>query len=245
MQTSIPSKSKPQPDDRLPQHSVTKIKESMKDSNTQSPSSEPGIKAVKRQHLEEAAFKSSMVCCKTNSVSGTCTKEMKCNSSPLGKVKTDPEAVPNVKPKQGISTLTPDQPEYYLQSAQSLQILPPPLMAEIKRVLFAAHYGGSSYHFLQYVPPMKNPSGRVRRRLVFPLPEMNPAVPSAPGLPGLIYASRHEILHNPPWSLFIKRNPVIAIWTYVGEYEGALCGVMSAKMFTAQSEMVKISSAFT
>jgi hypothetical protein len=213
----------------------------MKDSS-KPPSSESGTKVVKRQHLEEAASTSSMVHCKTSSVSVTCTNEI--NSSLLGKVKTDSEAVSNVKPKQGI-TLTPEQPEYYLQSAQSYQILPPPLTTEIKRVPFAAHYGGSSYHFLQYVPPMKNPSGHVKRRLVFPLPEMNPAVPSAPGLPGLIYASRHEILCNPPWSLFVKRNPAIAIWMYVGEYEGVLCGVMNAKMFTAQSEMVKISSVFT
>jgi len=189
----------------------------------------------KCQHLAEGT---SSFTSKTNSASGD---EMKCNSSFRGKAKTDPDAIPNVKLKQGTSTLTPDQPEYYLQSAPSYQILPPPLTTEIKRVPFAAHYGGSSYHFLQY---LKNPSGHVKRRLVFPLPEMNPAVPSAPGEPGLIYASRHEILQNPPWSLFIKREPAIAIWTYVGDYEGELCGVMNAKMFMAQSEMVKISFPF-
>lgn len=127
----------------------------------------------------------------------------------------------------------------YLKSARTLKIHPPHLDARIKRVPFARSYGGNPQHFLQYIPAENNPSGRVKRRVIFPQPEMNPSVPSSPGEPGLIFASRHEILKNPPWTLFVKCNPRVAVWTYMGEYESVICGRLEADKFGALSDKVR------
>ena len=127
----------------------------------------------------------------------------------------------------------------YLKSARTLKIHPPPLDTRIKRVPFAGHYGGCSQHFLQYISPLKNPSGPVKRKMVFPQPDMNPTVPSSPGEPGLIFASRHEILEDPPWTLFVKCIPKMTVWTYMGEYESVICGRLEAEKFRALSDKVR------
>ncbi len=69
--------------------------------------------------------------------------------------------------------------------------------------------------------------------------EMNPSVPSSPGEPGLVFASRHEILKDPPWTLFVKRVPSVAVWTYMGEYESVICGRLEAEQFCALSDKVR------
>jgi hypothetical protein len=63
-------------------------------------------------------------------------------------------------------------------------------------------------------------------------------LPMVPGQPGLIFASRHEVASNPPWSLFVKRDPNIAVWTYLGDYEGTICGHLTPEQFKALSEKV-------
>jgi hypothetical protein len=100
-------------------------------------------------------------------------------------------------------------------------------------------YGGSDQHFLQFILPSRNPSAVEKRRVVFPMFDMNPSMPSAPGEPGLVYASRHEILEDPPWTLFCK-DPAAkkAVWRYLGEYECKLCGKMSAELFRSQRPVV-------
>lgn len=101
-------------------------------------------------------------------------------------------------------------------------------------------YGGSDQHFLQYINPERNPSVAKKRRIVYPVLDMNPAMPTVPGEPGLIYASRHEILENPPWTLFCKELNVKkkVVWRYLGEYEGELCGMMSPELFNSQEPKV-------
>jgi hypothetical protein len=100
-------------------------------------------------------------------------------------------------------------------------------------------YGGSDQQFLQYISPSRNPSGQKKRRIVFPMFDMNPSMPSAPGEPGLVYASRHEILEHPPWTLFSKDAAAKkAVWRYLGEYENELCGEMSPEMFRNQQLVV-------
>lgn len=80
-----------------------------------------------------------------------------------------------------------------------------------------------------------NPSGTRTRRVVFPRLDLNPNIPSRPGEPGLIFASRHEILENPPWTLFVKlRNETPAVWLYLGEYKCTLSGKMTAEQFAGQ-----------
>lgn len=46
---------------------------------------------------------------------------------------------------------------------------------------------------------------RDTRLIVWPMHSMNPSMPLFPGEPGIVFASRHEILQQPPWSLFGKR----------------------------------------
>lgn len=86
-----------------------------------------------------------------------------------------------------------------------------------------------------------NPSGPVLRRIVFPMLDMNPTMPTKPkpGEHGFVFASRHEILHNLPWTLFCKRDKSKAVWQYLGEYENVVCGIVEAETFAAQNMEVK------
>lgn len=69
--------------------------------------------------------------------------------------------------------------------------------------------------------------------------DCNPFVPLNPGEPGLIFASRHEILSDPPWTVFVKRtNASPAVWSYQGEYGCTLCGTMTVEEFTSQTQKV-------
>ena len=150
--------------------------------------------------------------------------------------------------KANVFVLPQSVTEGYLQSSPTLEIEPPPVDVAITRDDLRVAYGGSNQQFLQYFEEGKNPSGPNRRHLVFPMVEMNPAMPFVPGEPGLIYASRHEILYDPPWTLFIKPDPKKSIWRYLGEYECVICGVMSAEMFRSQTDVVRsncLSSSYT
>ena len=125
----------------------------------------------------------------------------------------------------------------YLESIPSLLLQHPP-EARIKRAPFAAHYGGSSQHFLQYTTSNRNPSGNYKRNMVFPQPDPNPVLPVLPGEPGLIFASRHELANQAAWSLFVKHDPGVAVWTYLGEYKGEVCGKLTPDQFKALSDKV-------
>ncbi|KAF9481102.1 hypothetical protein BDN70DRAFT_992137 [Pholiota conissans] len=127
----------------------------------------------------------------------------------------------------------------YLQNAETFEIQPPPLDLEVPRKFLRITYGGSDQHFLQYIQADRNPSGPYLRRVVYPMLDLNPSMPSLPGEPGLVFASRHELLSNPPWTLFCKRVKDKAIWSYLGEYECTLVGSMTANDFQAQSSVVQ------
>ncbi|KAF9525904.1 hypothetical protein CPB83DRAFT_908867 [Crepidotus variabilis] len=145
---------------------------------------------------------------------------------------------PDIKMKD-VFNLPPNVTKIYLGETPTLKVDPPPVYVEISRDFLRVCYGGSNQQFLQYIQPERNPSGNFKRRIVFPMLDMNPAMPAAPGEPGLVFASRHEILEDGPWTLFVKRNPKIAIWLYLGEYICELCGKMTAEQFRAQSSKVQ------
>ena len=129
--------------------------------------------------------------------------------------------------------------ETYLVSSTPLAIDPPPLTLEIPRKFLRLTYGGSDQHFLQYISAETNPSGPERRRLMFPTLALNPLMPSAPGMHGLVFASRREILNNGIWTVFCKRSTATpAVWLYVGEYENTLAGKMKAEEFSQQTLLV-------
>ncbi len=76
--------------------------------------------------------------------------------------------------------------------------------------------------------------------MVFPRSEINPATPSKPGQPGLLFTSRHELLSYPPWTAFhMDTRRKNAVWTYLGEYENTLCGQMTDEQFRGQSSQVR------
>ena len=125
-----------------------------------------------------------------------------------------------------------------LESAPTLPIHPPPLEARVRREPFAKYYGGCNQHFLQFLLPELNPSGNIKRNVVFPQPRPNPVLPLSPGEPGLIFASRHEVADGSAWSLFVKHDPNVAIWTYLGEYKGEVCGKLTPDQFKMLSKTV-------
>ena len=123
----------------------------------------------------------------------------------------------------------------YLPStkAKNFPISPSPLKTEVPRAFLRDTFGGADQQFLQIFRKDKHPKGAIVRRVVFPQFGLNPAMPSRPGQPGLVFASRHEILENPPWSVFRKRLSASgkAAWLYLGDYESELMGKMSGKEF--------------
>lgn len=88
-----------------------------------------------------------------------------------------------------------------------------------------------------------NPSGPFKRRLVFPMLESNPLMPTQPGHPGLLYTPRHEILSDGPWTLFgrLSSEP---FWDYLGEYTNEICGKMTAVQFVKLPIKVPVSLLF-
>ncbi|KIK01843.1 hypothetical protein K443DRAFT_132155 [Laccaria amethystina LaAM-08-1] len=128
----------------------------------------------------------------------------------------------------------------YMKSYKPLTLTPPPIPLTVPRKLLRLAYGGSDQQFLQFVQPNANPSSSTLRRMVWPQIEMNPLMPSIPGHPGIVFASRHEILENPPWTVWCRclESPT-AMWSYLGEYESELCGEMSAEQFRDQPQKAK------
>jgi hypothetical protein len=136
----------------------------------------------------------------------------------------------------------------YLPSikAKIFPISPSPLKTEVPRAFLRATFGGADQQFLQIFRKDKHPKGAIMRRVVFPQFGLNPAMPSRPGQPGLVFASRHEILENPPWSVFRKRlsDSGKAAWLYLGDYESELMGKMSRKEFSDLATSVSTWSYF-
>ncbi|KAH9486088.1 hypothetical protein JR316_0000152 [Psilocybe cubensis] len=126
----------------------------------------------------------------------------------------------------------------HLSPCQPLPISPAPTAPEVSRRFLTATYGGNPQSFINVLK--KNPTGPGTRRIVFPMLDCNPFVPRNPGEPGLIFASRHEILSDPPWTVFVKRtNAAPAVWMYQGEYECTLCGTMTVEEFVSQTQKVQ------
>lgn len=146
--------------------------------------------------------------------------------------------------------LPPSTIARYLADAPDLLIKPPPSDLHVARTFLRLAYGGSDQQFLQYILAERNPSTNQgdsktkakrdgKRRLVFPMPNMNPAMPVIPGHSGLLFASRHEVLENPPWGVFRRHlDGKTATWLYLGEYESKLVGKMTKEEFSAQKESV-------
>ncbi|TFK21095.1 hypothetical protein FA15DRAFT_672877 [Coprinopsis marcescibilis] len=124
-----------------------------------------------------------------------------------------------------------------LNAIPALAIDPPPNAAPVSRVFLRQVYGGSQQALIQKVIESRNPSERKLRMLAFPHPDMNPAMPSAPGQPGLLYASRPEFLQESPWTMFRRweNEKKKLVWLYLGEYETAAGGRMSGEWFREQS----------
>ncbi|KAJ7590632.1 hypothetical protein C8J56DRAFT_933452 [Mycena floridula] len=119
---------------------------------------------------------------------------------------------------------------------------PPPKELYISREFMASTYGGSMYQFVQFCDAHRNPSGRKKRCIVWAQNALNPCMPPAPGKPGLMFASRHDVLNrdNGPWTVFGHRPTREGIrWEYVGGYDSELCGRIGAADFKAQDPRVK------
>ena len=89
-----------------------------------------------------------------------------------------------------------------------------------------------------------NPSGPFKRRLIFPMLEFNPLMPSRPGDSGLLYTLRHEILSDGPWTLFGKLSSE-PFWDYLGEYNNEICGKMTAVQFANLPKKVPFLHSFS
>ncbi|KJA24212.1 hypothetical protein HYPSUDRAFT_537479 [Hypholoma sublateritium FD-334 SS-4] len=166
----------------------------------------------------------------------------KSSSAPVASSSTTKTVKSERKPGGSATALTLplSVAETYLVSSTPLTINPPPLKLEVPRKFLRVAYGGSDQHFLQYIPAETNPSGPGRRCIMFPTLALNPLMPSTPGMHGLVFASRREILNSGTWTVFCKRsNAKPAVWLYVGEYENTLAGTMKAEEFNQQTLLVQ------
>ncbi|KAF5322648.1 hypothetical protein D9619_002216 [Psilocybe cf. subviscida] len=145
----------------------------------------------------------------------------------------------------------------YLPDAQPFAISPPPITLEVPRAFLRLAYGGCDQRFLQFIPASRNPGPshtvtthpdgtetrvpKAPRRMVFPMLKTNPLMPRTPGAPGLLFTSRQGILHDAPWTLFVKRSSgqEHAVWLYLGEYGCELVGRLTPEQFKPQPVVVQ------
>ncbi|KAK0212402.1 hypothetical protein DFS33DRAFT_1390311 [Desarmillaria ectypa] len=100
----------------------------------------------------------------------------------------------------------------------------------VPRVFVADTYGGSAYQFLQTLKTRNI-------KCVWPKKCLNPLVVGAPGAPGLMFASRLEIVESKPWRVFGERQVEKQThWEYMGRYESVVSGCIEAEQFARQSE---------
>lgn len=141
--------------------------------------------------------------------------------------------------EEEVFVLPPSTIAHYLAGAPDLLIKPPPITLQVKREFIRLAYGGSDMQLLQTISAERNPTARKQRRLVFPLFQMNPAMPVVPGETGIMFASRPELLSDGPWGLFRRHlDGRTAVWLYLGEYECRVVGKMSKEDFCAQKPTV-------
>jgi hypothetical protein len=126
----------------------------------------------------------------------------------------------------------------HLKGAIALVLDPTPNLFKFPRRFLRMSYGGSDQHFIAFISPDKNPSSTpanpIRRRMVFPMPEVNPDMPNQPGAPGLILCSIPDLVENSPWSLFRRVQPSPACWEYMGSYKNTVSAKMTGEEFTKQ-----------
>ncbi|KAF6746320.1 hypothetical protein DFP72DRAFT_923167 [Ephemerocybe angulata] len=125
-------------------------------------------------------------------------------------------ARPNIKIKEDLALQLPASVvEAYLQDAPHFHIpAPGPSKLHVKRAKMRLVYGGSDQQMVQIIKAGANPAkqggwgdeknqgkgkarlkakgGNGKRRCVYPMPDMNPAMPMLPGESGLLFASRKE-----------------------------------------------------
>ncbi|KAF5311336.1 hypothetical protein D9611_012629 [Ephemerocybe angulata] len=126
------------------------------------------------------------------------------------------EARPSIKIKEDLALQLPvSVVEAYLQDAPRFHVpAPGPSKLHVKRAKMRRVYGGSDQQMVQIIKAGANPAkqggwgdeknqgkgkarlkakeGNGKRRCVYPMPDMNPAMPMLPGESGLLFASRKE-----------------------------------------------------
>jgi hypothetical protein len=150
-----------------------------------------------------------------------------------------------VKPQAEAFLLPAPTINAYLSSTPALTVTPAASCPPVSRDFMRLAYGGSNQQFVQLVKADRNVSSNPTpqmRRIVWPMLTMNPAMPRYPGAPGLVFASRHDILYNGPWTVFCPdvTNKKFRRWIYLGEYESEIVGQLTAEEFSSQATTVSM-----
>ncbi|KAJ6450390.1 hypothetical protein C8R45DRAFT_1043504 [Mycena sanguinolenta] len=109
----------------------------------------------------------------------------------------------------------------------------------VSRKFLLDEFGVLNQTFLGYFRPTSSVAERRRQGAIFPQPFLNPFLPPAPGAPGLIFASRFEIVEDHdgmPWALFCKHTGANGkvVWRYMGDYRNRHCGDLTKEQFRRQ-----------
>ncbi|KAJ7302803.1 hypothetical protein DFH08DRAFT_945505 [Mycena albidolilacea] len=132
-----------------------------------------------------------------------------------------------------------DVSSIYLKDLPNFDIAPAPSNFLVPRKFLLDIFGVLNQTFIGYFKFHVNHDHDARRRgAIFPQPDLNPLLPDAPGAPGLIFASRFEIVDREiAWALFCKRKSDGGkiVWRYMGQYENTHSGDMTAEQFKSQA----------
>ncbi|KAF9001623.1 hypothetical protein BDZ89DRAFT_1081679 [Hymenopellis radicata] len=131
----------------------------------------------------------------------------------------------DMKPYESIS-------QQYLQAERHFAVTPPAQTDFFfSREQVNKSFGGQMYTFISTLKKASSLNGRPIK-CVWPENDLNPLIVSHIGAPGLMFASRHEILHDPPWYVFSKRMVEgKARWEYCGSYQTTNVGNIEAEQF--------------
>jgi hypothetical protein len=114
----------------------------------------------------------------------------------------------------------------YLQSVPAFNIVPAPLTTSVTRKFLSTVYGGHSQQLIQYMNKVRSKENPT----IWPDKDYNPYLPSSPGVPGLIFSARHDILEHDNWRLFVrsaKRANNLTVHDYYGTYTTSLVGYLT------------------
>lgn len=125
----------------------------------------------------------------------------------------------------------------YILGIPKFNIDPAPSTTRVTRQFLSTTYGGHAQQLIQHM----NFSRSKENPTLYPDRDYNSYLPSSPGLPGLMFTARRDILEHPSWRLFIRSTQRLdgrIVYDYYGLYTTSLVGYLTRLQFRNLSQKV-------